>query len=431
MNILVLGGGGREHAIAWALAKSPRTDSLYVAPGNGGTDGIAQNVPDLNPEDGQAVLAFVRENAIDFVVIGPEAPLVAGVADVLRAAGVPTFGPDAQGAQLEGSKTFSKKFMDANDIPTARYASFTDLEPALAYVRELGAPIVVKADGLAAGKGVVVADELEDAEDAVRSCFDGAFGDSGKTVLIEECLTGPECSMLAFVSDGKAHCMATAQDHKRAFDGDRGPNTGGMGAYSPVPIVTPDELAAMHDIMERAAVATAREFDNDYRGVLYGGFMLTPEGPKIIEFNARFGDPETQVVLPLLESDLLKVMIACTEGMLADTEVRFSDGAAACVILASGGYPVAYEKGKPITGLVDGQLPDEPDVTVYHSGTAITEDGQLVTNGGRVLGVTATAPGLPRAISIAYEAAEHIHFDKLHKRTDIGMRALKALAEKE
>ena len=241
MNILVLGGGGREHAIAWALAKSPRTDSLYVAPGNGGTDGIAQNVPDLNPEDGQAVLAFVRENAIDFVVIGPEAPLVAGVADVLRAAGVPTFGPDAQGAQLEGSKTFSKKFMDANDIPTARYASFTDLEPALAYVRELGAPIVVKADGLAAGKGVVVADELEDAEDAVRSCFDGAFGDSGKTVLIEECLTGPECSMLAFVSDGKAHCMATAQDHKRAFDGDRGPNTGGMGAYSPVPIVTDED----------------------------------------------------------------------------------------------------------------------------------------------------------------------------------------------
>ena len=229
MNILVLGGGGREHAIAWALAKSPRTDSLYVAPGNGGTDGIAQNVPDLNPEDGQAVLAFVRENAIDFVVIGPEAPLVAGVADVLRAAGVPTFGPDAQGAQLEGSKTFSKKFMDANDIPTARYASFTDLEPALAYVRELGAPIVVKADGLAAGKGVVVADELEDAEDAVRSCFDGAFGDSGKTVLIEKCLTGPECSMLAFVSDGKAHCMATAQDHKRAFDGDRGPNTGRHG----------------------------------------------------------------------------------------------------------------------------------------------------------------------------------------------------------
>ena len=256
MNILVLGGGGREHAIAWALAKSPRTDSLYVAPGNGGTDGIAQNVPDLNPEDGQAVLAFVRENAIDFVVIGPEAPLVAGVADVLRAAGVPTFGPDAQGAQLEGSKTFSKKFMDANDIPTARYASFTDLEPALAYVRELGAPIVVKADGLAAGKGVVVADELEDAEDAVRSCFDGAFGDSGKTVLIEECLTGPECSMLAFVSDGKAHIDMGANPgpgpQGARSSGDRGPNTGGMGAYSPVPIVTPDELAAMHDIMERA-----------------------------------------------------------------------------------------------------------------------------------------------------------------------------------
>ena len=280
MNILVLGGGGREHAITWALAKSARSDELFVAPGNGGTADIAQNVAGLNAEDGEAVLAFVQQHAIDLVVIGPEAPLVAGVADVLRAAGVAVFGPDAQGAQLEGSKTYSKEFMEANGIPTARYGSFTELEPALAYVRELGAPVVVKADGLAAGKGVVVAQTIEEAEEAVRSCFDGAFGDAGSKVLVEECLTGPECSLLAFVSGGKAHCMATAQDHKRAFDGDKGPNTGGMGVYSPVPIVTPEELETMQQVMQTAAAATARApCEHDYRGVLYGGFMLTPEGP--------------------------------------------------------------------------------------------------------------------------------------------------------
>ena len=245
VNILVLGGGGREHAICWALAKSPRCEKLYAAPGNGGSAAVAENVSGLDASDGQAVLTFAQEHGVELVVIGPEAPLVAGVADVLREAGLAVFGPDAQGAQLEGSKTYSKEFMDANGIPTARYGSFTELEPALAYVAELGAPIVVKADGLAAGKGVVVAETVEDANEAVRSCFDGAFGEAGSKVLIEECLTGPECSLLAFVTGGKAHCMATAQDHKRAFDGDRGPNTGGMGVYSPVPIVTDDELAQM------------------------------------------------------------------------------------------------------------------------------------------------------------------------------------------
>ena len=335
--------------------------------------------------------------------------------------GFRTFGPDAQGAQLEGSKTFSKKFMDANDIPTARYASFTDLEPALAYVRELGAPIVVKADGLAAGKGVVVADELEDAEDAVRSCFDGAFGDSGKTVLIEKCLTGPECSMLAFVSDGKAHCMATAQDHKRAFDGDRGPNTGGMGAYSPVPIVTPDELAAMHDIMERAAVATAREFDNDYRGVLYGGFMLTPEGPKIIEFNARFGDPETQVVLPRLESDLADIMLAVAEGRPDDIDLRWSEQWAVCVVLASEGYPGSYEKGKVILGIDEAEQIE--GVTVFHAGTAKNFDDELVTAGGRVLNVVALGDSFDDAREKAYEACDLINFEGKQYRSDIGKRA--------
>ena len=421
MNILVLGGGGREHAIAWALAKSPRTDKLYVAPGNGGTDAIAQNIRGLNAEDGEEVLGFVRDHAIDLVVIGPEAPLVAGVADVLRAAGIPTFGPDAQGAQLEGSKTFSKQFMEANGIPTARYRSFDTLEPALAYVRELGAPIVVKADGLAAGKGVVVADDLEDAEEAVQSCFDGAFGASGSTVVIEECLTGPECSLLAFVSNGKACCMATAQDHKRAFDGDRGPNTGGMGAYSPVPIVTPDELSGMHAIMEKAAEATAREFEHDYRGVLYGGFMLTPEGPKVIEFNARFGDPETQVVLPRLDTDLVDVMMAVAEGRPEDIDLRWSEQWAVCVVLASEGYPGSYEKGKVILGIDEAE--DIDGVTVFHAGTAKNADEELVTAGGRVLNVVALGDSFDDAREKAYDACDLINFEGKQYRNDIGTRA--------
>lgn len=421
MNILVLGGGGREHAIAWALAKSPRTDKLYVAPGNGGTADLAENVSDLAVEDGEAVLAFVRAHEIDLVVIGPEAPLVAGVADVLRAAGVAVFGPDAQGAQLEGSKTFSKQFMDAHGIPTARYASFTELEPALAYVRELGAPLVVKADGLAAGKGVVVAEAEKDAEDAVRSCFDGAFGEAGSTVLIEECLTGPECSLLAFVSGGKAHCMATAQDHKRAFDGDRGPNTGGMGVYSPVPIVKPDELASMYEIMETAASATANAFDHDYRGVLYGGFMLTPEGPKMLEFNARFGDPETQVVLPRLDADLVDIALAVAEGRPEDIDLRWSEQWAVCVVLASDGYPGSYEKGKVILGIEEAEGLE--GVTVFHAGTARNADGELVTAGGRVLNVVALGDSFDEARERVYEACDLINFEGKQYRTDIGKKA--------
>lgn len=425
MNILVLGGGGREHAIAWALAKSPRTDNLYAAPGNGGTDSVAQNVAGLNAEDGQAVLEFVKGNAIDLVVIGPEAPLVAGVADVLREAGVAVFGPDAQGAQLEGSKTYSKEFMQVNGIPTARYGSFTELEPALAYVHELGAPVVVKADGLAAGKGVVVADTIEVAEDAVRSCFDGAFGSAGSKVVVEECLTGPECSLLAFVSGGKAHCMATAQDHKRAFDGDRGPNTGGMGVYSPVPIVTDEELANMTHMMRVAAAATAREpFKNDYRGVLYGGFMLTPEGPKVLEYNARFGDPETQVVLPLLKSDLLTVMQATTNGTLKDVPVEFSTDSACCVVLASNGYPKKYESGFPIT------MSEEAAAHTYVAG-AKKDGDRLLTAGGRVLGVTAVAPTLEEAVKEAYRLSSEVDFANKYCRSDIGRRALAAQKERE
>ncbi len=423
MNVLVLGSGGREHAITWSLAKSPLVEELFVAPGNGGTAGIARNISGLNAEDGEAVLGFARDHKIDLVVIGPEAPLVAGVADVLRQAGVAVFGPDAQGAQLEGSKSYSKRFMDDNGIPTARYATFTELEPALAYLHELGVPVVVKADGLAAGKGVVVADDMEDAQDAVRACFDGAFGDAGSTVLIEECLQGPECSLLAFVSNGKAHCMATAQDHKRAFDGDRGPNTGGMGVYSPVPIVTPEEYAAMHQVMETAAAATAREpFAHDYRGVLYGGFMLTEGGPKVLEFNARFGDPETQVILPRLENDLAEVMLAVAEGRPDNIDLHWAEQWAVCVVLASEGYPGSYEKGKVILGIDEAEALD--GVTVFHAGTAHNADGELVTAGGRVLNVVALGDSFEEARDLAYEACDLIYFEGKQLRSDIGLRAL-------
>lgn len=423
MNILVLGGGGREHAISWALAKSPRCTELYVAPGNGGTANIARNVKDLNAEDAQAVLAFAQAHNIELVVIGPEAPLVAGVADVLREAGIPVFGPDAQGAQLEGSKTYSKRFMDANGIPTARYQSFTDAASARAYCEELGAPLVVKADGLAAGKGVVVAETLDMALDAVEACFDGSFGDAGQTVVVEEMLTGPECSLLAFVSNGKAFCMAPAQDHKRAYDGDLGPNTGGMGVYSPVPIVTEEEMATMISIMEQSAAATAKDpFENDYRGCLYGGFMLTPEGPKVLEFNARFGDPETQVVLPRLEGDLVSIMLAVAEGRPEDIVLSWSDKWAVSVVLASEGYPGSYEKGKVILGLEEAQ--DLDGVIVFHAGTALNPDGELITAGGRVLNVVALGDTFEEARNRAYEACELIKFEGVQYRSDIGRRAL-------
>ena len=423
MNILVLGGGGREHAISWALAKSPRCTELYVAPGNGGTANIARNVKDLNAEDAQAVLAFAQAHNIELVVIGPETPLVAGVADVLREAGIPVFGPDAQGAQLEGSKTYSKRFMDANGIPTARYQSFTDAASARAYCEELGAPLVVKADGLAAGKGVVVAETLDMALDAVEACFDGSFGDAGQTVVVEEMLTGPECSLLAFVSNGKAFCMAPAQDHKRAYDGDLGPNTGGMGVYSPVPIVTEEEMATMISIMEQSAAATAKDpFENDYRGCLYGGFMLTPEGPKVLEFNARFGDPETQVVLPRLEGDLVNIMLAVAEGRPEEIVLSWSDKWAVSVVLASEGYPGSYEKGKVILGLEEAQ--DLDGVIVFHAGTALNPDGELITAGGRVLNVVALGDTFEEARNRAYEACELIKFEGVQYRSDIGRRAL-------
>lgn len=423
MNILVLGSGGREHAIAWALAKSPLCEGLFVAPGNGGTAEIATNIKTLNIEDGEAVATFAQQNNVGLVVIGPEAPLVKGVADVLRAVNIPVFGPDSEGAQLEGSKTYCKEFLINNNLPTARYQSFTDKEAALACCNELGSPLVVKADGLAAGKGVVVADTLEAALDAVEACFAGDFGLAGSTVVVEEKLTGPECSLLAFVSGGKAFCMAPAQDHKRAYDGDLGPNTGGMGVYSPVPIVTEEEMAEMYRIMEVSAAATAKApFENDYRGCLYGGFMLTPEGPKVLEFNARFGDPETQVVLPRLESDLVEIMLAVAEGRPEDVNLAWSDQWAVSVVLASEGYPGSYEKGKVILGVKDAESMNK--VIVFHAGTALNSDGELITNGGRVLNVVGLGSTFEKARARAYEACEAINFEGKQLRSDIGKRAL-------
>lgn len=420
IDILLLGSGGREHAIAKKLAASPRCGKLYIAPGNGGTSQEGENIS-LDENDPTAVAAFAKDHGCGMVVIGPEAPLVVGVADAVREAGIPCFGPGAEGAQMEGSKLFSKQVMERAGVPTAAYGSFTDEQSALDYVNAQGAPLVVKADGLAAGKGVIVATELEQALDAVHECFSGAFGDAGNTVVVEEMLTGPECSLLAFTDGITVRPMATSQDHKRALEGDLGPNTGGMGVYSPVPIVTPEEHETMVAIMHQTVEQLHRE-GIDYRGCLYGGFMLTPAGPKVLEFNARFGDPETQVILPRLQNDLVDVMLACAEQRLDEVELSWCDDWAVSVVLTSAGYPGSYEKGKVITGIEDAEALD--GVTVYHAGTR-EQDGQILTNGGRVIDVTALGATFEDARNLAYAACEKIDFEGKTLRHDIGLRALK------
>ena len=420
IDILLLGSGGREHAIAKKLAASPRCGKLYIAPGNGGTSQEGENIS-LDENDPTAVAAFAKDHGCGMVVIGPEAPLVVGVADAVREAGIPCFGPGAEGAQMEGSKLFSKQLMERAGVPTAAYGSFTDEQSALDYVNAQGAPLVVKADGLAAGKGVIVATELEQALDAVHECFSGAFGDAGSTVVVEEMLTGPECSLLAFTDGITVRPMATSQDHKRALEGDLGLNTGGMGVYSPVPIVTPEEHETMVAIMHQTVEQLHRE-GIDYRGCLYGGFMLTPAGPKVLEFNARFGDPETQVILPRLQNDLVDVMLACAEQRLDEVELSWCDDWAVSVVLTSAGYPGSYEKGKVITGIEDAEALD--GVTVYHAGTR-EQDGQILTNGGRVIDVTALGATFEEARNLAYAACEKIDFEGKTLRHDIGLRALK------
>ncbi|HSK46957.1 MAG TPA: phosphoribosylamine--glycine ligase, partial [Coriobacteriia bacterium] len=394
------------------------------APGNGGTafERDTTNVA-LDGESPDAVVEFALAEQIGLVVIGPEAPLVLGVADAVREAGIPCFGPGASGARIEGSKAFAKDLMERHGIPAGRSRTFTAAErgEALRTLEEWGAPIVVKADGLAAGKGVTVATDLDTARAAVEESFDGRFGAAGETVHIVEFLDGPECSLLAFVDGRTMLPMAPAQDHKRVGDGDTGPNTGGMGVYSPVPLVTADEYARMLEMMQASADALADD-GIDYRGVLYGGFILTAEGPKVLEFNARFGDPETQVVLPRLQTDLAEVLLACAEGRLAEVELSWSDQVAVSVVVASGGYPGIYETGKPISGIDSAEKVD--GVTVYHAGTKRSCDGDVLTAGGRVLNVTAVADDFASAIEAAYRAVDRIEFDGAFFRHDIGRKAL-------
>ena len=420
MKLMVVGGGGREHALIRMLKKNPEAETIYALPGNGG---IAQDAECVNIKatDIDGVARFAAENRIDFAVVAPDDPLAMGCVDRLHALGVPCFGPEARAAEIEASKVFSKRLMQKYGIPTARCEVFDDAEAALAYVRNTPAPLVVKADGLALGKGVLICKSTREAEEAVKHTMcDHAFGKSGDRVVIEEFLEGPEVSVLAF-TDGKAMVpMVSSMDHKRAHDGDTGLNTGGMGTIAPNPFYTPDVAErCMREIFLPTMQAMNAE-GRTFKGCLYFGLMLTKDGPKVIEYNCRFGDPETQVVLPLLDTDLLTIMRAVEEERLSEVDVRFKGGAACCVILASGGYPEAYEKGKAIDlGGADALN----DTWVFHSGTAV-KDGQLVTSGGRVLGVTATGGTLKTAIDRAYDAARRVHFDGMFMRSDIGKRAL-------
>ena len=420
MKLMVVGGGGREHALIRMLKKNPEVEKIYALPGNGG---IAQDAECVNIKatDIEGVARFAAENRIDFAVVAPDDPLAMGCVDRLHALGIPCFGPEARAAEIEASKVFSKRLMQKYGIPTAKCEVFDNAEAALAYVRRTPAPLVVKADGLALGKGVLICKSTREAEEAVRHTMcDHAFGKSGDRVVIEEFLEGPEVSVLAF-TDGKAMVpMVSSMDHKRAHDGDTGLNTGGMGTIAPNPFYTPDVAErCMREIFLPTMQAMNAE-GRTFKGCLYFGLMLTKDGPKVIEYNCRFGDPETQVVLPLLDTDLLTIMRAVEEERLSEVDVRFKGGAACCVILASGGYPEAYEKGKAIDlGGADALA----DTWVFHSGTAV-KDGQLVTSGGRVLGVTATGDTLKTAIDRAYDAARRVHFDGMFMRSDIGKRAL-------
>lgn len=416
MKIMVIGGGGREHAIVHTLKKSAKVEHIWCAPGNGGIAQEAECV-DIKATDIDGVVAFAKEHQPDLVMVAPDDPLALGMVDALEAIGIRAFGPRKNAAVIEGSKSFAKDLMQKYNIPTAGYAVFEDSAAAIDYIRKNGAPIVIKADGLALGKGVTVAMTEEDAISAVKDAIDGhAFGGAGARVVIEEFLTGPEVSVLAFVDGTHLKTMPSAQDHKRAYDHDEGPNTGGMGAFSPSRFYT-DKVAAecMETIFKPTVAAMAKE-GRPFKGVLYFGLMLTPKGPKVIEYNARFGDPETQAVLSRLETDLVDIFNAVIDEKLEEIEIEWADNAACCVVMASGGYPQAYEKGKKIEGLENVQ-----DCFVFHAGTA-AQDGAVVTNGGRVLGVTAVAPTLDEAIRKAYADVERIHFDKAHYRTDIGVK---------
>ena len=420
MKVMVVGGGGREHAIIIKIKKSPKVDEIYALPGNGGIAADATCV-DIGAKDLENIVNFAKENKIEFAIVAPDDPLVLGLVDLLQAEGIPCFGPNKDAAIIEGSKAFSKDLMKKYGIPTAEYATFTDMDEALCYLDTCKIPVVVKADGLALGKGVIIAETLEEAKKAVRDMMeDKVFGESGSVVVIEEFLTGPEVSVLSF-TDGKTLIpMVSSMDHKRALDGDKGLNTGGMGTVAPNPYYTA-EIAARceEEIFLPTMVAMNREC-RTFSGCLYFGLMLTEDGPKVIEYNCRFGDPETQVVLPLLDSDLFDIMVHVAEGTLEDADVNFSEDAACCVVMASCGYPKSYEKGYEI------KIADDVE-DVYVAGAKLSEDGKLLTNGGRVLGVTERGKDIKEAIEKAYKSVEKVSFDNAYYRKDIGQKALAAL----
>lgn len=424
MKVAVIGGGGREHTLAWKLSQSLNVEKLYAIPGSAAMAEIATCVS-IPLSDLEGIADYCVQEGIDMLVVGPEVPLTEGLADICQAKGLAVFGPNKAAAQMEGSKVFAKNLMKKYNVPTAAYASFTDGEAAKQYIHEQGAPIVVKADGLAAGKGVVVAQTEEEAIDAVNAMMeDHIFGASGGRIVIEECMVGEEASLLTFV-DGKTIVpMISAQDHKRIFDNDEGPNTGGMGAYAPAPVMTPALIKEVEDTILRPTIEGLRQEGITYQGCLYAGLMITAKGPKVVEFNCRFGDPETQAVLPLLDSDLAEIMYACTQGKLRPDMVQWKPASACCVIMASAGYPASSHKGDVIEGL-DAL---DKDAMVFHSGTA-KKDGSYVTNGGRVLGVTAVAPTLQEAIDKAYKNVQAIHFDGQQVRSDIGVKGLKHLQQ--
>ena len=426
MNLLVVGGGGREHAIIKKLKENPQVETVYALPGNGGIAADAVCVPEIGAKEIDKIVEFAKTHSIGFAVVAPDDPLALGCVDRLHEAGIPCFGPDAKAARIEASKVFAKNLMKKHGIPTARYEVFDDPARALDYLRGGGVsfPTVIKADGLALGKGVLIPQSLQEAEAAVKSIMeDKAFGDSGNEIVIEEFLTGPEVSVLAFTDGRSIVPMVSSMDHKRSGDGDAGLNTGGMGTVAPNPCYTPEIAEACMETIFLPTLAAMRAEGCPFKGCLYFGLMLTPQGPKVIEYNCRFGDPETQVVLPLLEGSLLEIMLAVSEGRLADTAVRFSGKSACCVILASQGYPQKYGKGFPIS------LPETgPDEYIYIAG-ASERDGQLLTSGGRVLGAAAVASDLPGAVERAYALADRIHFDNAFCRRDIGRRALAAMKE--
>jgi phosphoribosylamine--glycine ligase len=415
MRILVIGGGGREHALIWKLKQSPRNPEVFCAPGNAGIAGLATCL-DISASDIDGLLKFATSNRVDLTVVGPEAPLASGLVDSFKAAGLRAFGPCQGAARIESSKAFAKEVMAAAGVPTARCKSFSRVGEALAYVRQQTPPIVVKADGLAAGKGVVVAETLEDAEAAVTAMLGaGAYGSAGERVLIEDYLRGREVTVMAFSDGETVLLMPAAQDHKRAYDGNVGPNTGGMGAYAPVPWMTADDMAQVERVIIRPVLAELRRRGIMYKGVLYAGLMFTDEGPKVVEFNARFGDPETQVVLPLLETDLVDVLEAVVDGRLEEVVPKWKNESAVCVALCAGGYPGGYRKGDVIQGL----QPAPSGVMVFHAGTK-SAGGEPLTNGGRVVGVTALGKDLVSARTLAYAALKRISFAGMHYRGDIG-----------